>query len=40
MCISKKLKDFCNMKKAINTGLLEGIEINMEDRNVTNTKTE
>jgi hypothetical protein len=40
MSISKKLKDFCNMKKAINTGLLEGIEINMEDRNVTNTKTE
>lgn len=40
MSTSKKLKDFCNMKKAINTGLLEGIEINMEDRNVTNTKTE
>lgn len=28
--IEQKLKDFCNMKKAINSGLLEGILINRE----------
>lgn len=32
MTVEKKLKDFCNMKKAINVGLLEGISINLENQ--------
>lgn len=31
LTVDQKLKDFCNMKKAINTGLFEGIMKNQKD---------